>query len=84
MLTKLSSPLFKLTRWQKRGVMLCFDALLLAFAVWAAFALRCSSWQPPLGDGERLLFIAPIITIPIFIRLGLYRAVVRYISAQPC
>jgi FlaA1/EpsC-like NDP-sugar epimerase len=82
MLIKLSSPLFQLPRWQKRGVMLCFDALLLAFAVWAAFAIRLSSWQPPLGDGERLLFIAPIITIPIFIRLGLYRAVVRYISAQ--
>ena len=82
MLTKLSKPLFRLPRWQKHLVMLLLDCILLPFAIWAAFALRYSTWTPPLKDGMWLLLLAPIFTIPIFMKLGLYRAVIRYITGQ--
>ncbi len=82
MLTKISSPLFQLNRWQKRLIMLIFDYVLLGFAVWVAFAIRLGSWWPNLNDGVWFLILAPTLTIPIFVRLGLYRAVVRYISGQ--
>ncbi len=82
MLTKISSPLFQLSRWQKRLIMLTFDCLLLSSAIWAAFAIRLGSWWPGLSDGVWLLILAPMLTVPIFIKLGLYRAVVRYISGQ--
>ena len=82
MFTKISSPLFQLSRWQKRLIMLTCDFILLAFAVWAAFAIRLGSWSPPLNDGIWLLILAPTLTIPIFVKVGLYRAVVRYIGGQ--
>lgn len=82
MLTKLSKPLLQLPRWQKRLVMLALDCVLLPFAIWAAFALRYSTWTPDLKDGEYLLFLAPFFAIPIFVQLGLYRAVIRYISGH--
>jgi FlaA1/EpsC-like NDP-sugar epimerase len=82
MLTKLSKPLFQLPRWQKRLIMLALDCVLLPFAIWAAFALRLSTWTPDLNDGVWLLFLAPFFAIPIFVQLGLYRAVIRYITGQ--
>jgi FlaA1/EpsC-like NDP-sugar epimerase len=82
MLTKLSKPLLQLPRWQKRLVMLALDCVLLPFAIWAAFALRHSTWTPDLNDGVWLLFLAPFFAIPIFVQLGLYRAVIRYITGQ--
>ena len=71
MLTKLSKPLFQLPRWQKRLIMLALDCVLLPFAIWAAFALRHSTWTPDLNDGVWLLFLAPFFAIPIFVQLGL-------------
>lgn len=82
MLTKLSKPLLQLPRWQKRLVMLALDCVLLPFAIWAAFALRHSTWIPDLDDGVWLLFLAPLFAIPIFMKLGLYRAVIRYITGH--
>ncbi|WGZ91687.1 MAG: nucleoside-diphosphate sugar epimerase/dehydratase [Candidatus Thiocaldithrix dubininis] len=82
MFTKISSSLFEINRWQKRLIMLTCDFILLAFAVWAAFAIRLGSWSPPLNDGIWLLILAPTLTIPIFVKVGLYRAVVRYIGGQ--
>lgn len=82
MLTRLPLFLLRLSRRKKRLVMLAFDGLLLPFALWAAFAMRLGSWTPPLNDGVWLLFLAPLLTIPVFVRLGLYRAVIRYITGQ--
>ncbi|MCP4588752.1 MAG: polysaccharide biosynthesis protein [Pseudoalteromonas sp.] len=64
--------------------MLLADVIMLPVALWAAFALRLSDWWP----GQYLeaavplfLLIAPL-GILIFIRLGLYRAVVRFMGSQ--
>lgn len=74
--------IFGLPRWQKRLLMLGTDLILLPLAVWIAFALRLGTWTPELHDGRWLLPLAPILSIPVFSRLGLYRAVVRYIGGQ--
>ena len=82
MLTKLSKPLFQLPRWQKRFLLLTLDCLLIPFAIWASFALRYSTWTPPLNDGVWLFILAPLFAVPVFIRLGLYRAIIRYITGD--
>lgn len=71
-----------LQRWQKRLLMIAFDLALLPLIVWASFALRLGMWDPPLNDGKWMLILAPLITVPIFIRLGLYHAVIRFIGGQ--
>ena len=76
------NAIFHLPRWQKRLLMLAADSILLMTAVWLAFAMRLGTWHPYLQDGVWLLILAPLISIPVFVKFGLYRAVIRYISGQ--
>ncbi len=80
--TKSYNAIFQLPRWQKRLLMLSADSVLLITAVWLAFAMRLGTWAPNLQDGKWLLILAPLVCLPIFIKFGLYRTVVRYISGQ--
>lgn len=66
-------------RW-KRVVLIVIDSLSLLVALWGAYALRLSDWTPALTN-ERLLLatLAPVVAIPVFARLGLYRSVIRYL-----
>ena len=77
-----NTQVFHLSRWQKRLIMICADLLMIPFALWASFAMRHGSWQPELNDGVWLLLVAPLLSIPIFIKLGLYRAVIRFLGNQ--
>lgn len=71
---------FLLPRWQKRMVMLSVDVLLLCLAVWLSFALRLGDWLPDMKEGEWLLLVAPIVTLPVFTAFGLYRTIIRHAS----
>lgn len=64
----------------KRVFMICLDVIALMFALWASYAIRLSLWTPAVTS-ERLVLasLAPVVAIPIFIRLGLYRSVIRYL-----
>ncbi len=76
------NKLFNLSRLSKSLLLLILDILLLPTALWLAFSLRLSELYIPTGE-QWLLFIAtPIIALPIFIRTGLYRAVLRYMGDQ--
>lgn len=72
---------FGLPRIYKRIISVTSDVFFLFFAFWAAFALRLEqqSWLP---NYEQLLvcFVTVVVTIGVFIKLGLYRAVIRYLS----
>lgn len=78
----MTSFFFNLDRWKKRVIITLLDFLLIPLAVLSSFALRLGTWNPPLNDGIWMLGLAPFIILPIFIRLGLYRAVIRFIGGQ--
>jgi FlaA1/EpsC-like NDP-sugar epimerase len=71
-----------LSRRTKAAILISADSFFTAFALWAAFSLRWSDWYIPKGDEWALFAIAPVIAVPIFIRLGLYRAIIRYIEIR--
>ena len=75
--------LFSLKRSQKRLVSVSIDSVFLLFAFWFALFVRLDSVDV-LFKSEYWGLIA--LTIPIsiagFVRLGLYRAVLRYIGSQ--
>lgn len=49
-------------------------------ALWASYALRLADWSPHLSiDRITIAVMAPAVAIPVFIRMGLYRAVIRYL-----
>src|SRR5690554_6911360 len=70
-----------LSRARKRVISVAVDVVMLMLSLWASFALRLENlaWRP---DEEQLLVLALTIAVTIFafIRLGLYRAIVRYMS----
>lgn len=69
-----------LPRIVKIFLMLFCDVLLLPLAFWSAVALRLGTFSPDVTSFYWLFFIVPFITVPIFIRVGLYRAVIRYLD----
>jgi len=72
-----------LPRFWKRVIIIAFDVIALSFALWASFSLRFGSWTPPNTIGQfAVIAAAPIVAIPIFVRLGLYRAVIRYLPER--
>lgn len=71
-----------LPRIVKSSVMVCMDALLLPFALWAAIGLRLDVWHFPQIYSWWAYPLISVVAIPIFVRLGLYRAVIRYIEAR--
>ena len=60
--------------------MLFVDVLLVVTILALSFSMRLGEWFWPQGDLVYLLFFAPLVAIPIFIKFGLYRAIVRYIG----
>ena len=62
----------------KRLVVLVMDVALSLLATWLAFSLRLDTPHWPEGLQWRVYALAPLLAIPIFIRLGLYRAIFRY------
>ena len=56
------------------------DVMMLLFSLWAAFSLRLGQFHVPEKMEAWVFIVAPIIAIPIFVKFGLYRAIVRYIG----
>lgn len=69
-----------LSRFRKQLIMLFADVIMLELVLWASFSMRLGQMYWPKETVWLLFMVAPIIAIPIFIRLGLYRAIVRYIG----
>lgn len=73
----------RFSRRQKQAVLILMDAGLFALTLWGALAMREGSWRPNFrGYFWTFLAILLVTRIPIFIRLGLYRAALRYPSTR--
>lgn len=68
-----------LSRRNKKIVLIALDVFALTIAAWAAYILRLGWIVEPDLLKLALMFAAPLIAIPVFISLGLYRSVVRYL-----
>ncbi|BAP41038.1 nucleotide sugar epimerase/dehydratase WbpM [Pseudomonas sp. StFLB209] len=77
---KIRTFLLALPRRQKRIIQVATDVLLVWFALWMAFVVRLGvdDLINPLDKYTWLFVSAPLVSIPLFIRFGMYRAVMRY------
>ncbi|AVO60408.1 MULTISPECIES: polysaccharide biosynthesis protein [Pseudomonas] len=77
---KLRAFLLGLTRRQKRAFQVVTDVILVWFALWMAFVVRLGVDElvNPFADYLWLFLSATVVAIPLFIRFGMYRAVMRY------
>jgi FlaA1/EpsC-like NDP-sugar epimerase len=71
-----------LSRRTKAVILISADVFFTLFALWSAFSLRWGVLYVPKGNEWYLFAVAPVIAVPIFIRLGLYRAIIRYIEVR--
>lgn len=67
-------------RTRKQVLMVVVDVLLLLFAGWAAYVLRLGEWFVPNLRQTLLLLAAPVLALPVFLKSGLYRSVIRYMG----
>lgn len=69
-----------LSRINKQLIMLLVDSMLLVSILLASFSIRLGYWYFPENDLIWVIFGAPVVASIIFVRFGLYRAVIRYIG----
>ena len=69
-----------LSRINKQLVMLFADSVALVLILLASFSIRLGYWYYPESDLVWVIFGAPVVASIIFVRFGLYRAVIRYIG----
>ncbi|BBH32130.1 nucleoside-diphosphate sugar epimerase/dehydratase [Pseudomonas sp. St290] len=77
---KVRTYLLGLRWWQKRLIQVATDTVLVWLALLLAFMIRLGidDMYNPVRVHLWLFIFAPLVSIPLFIRLGMYRAVMRY------
>ena len=77
---RIRALLLGLPRRQKRLIQVSADVVLVWAALWLAFVVRLGidEMVNPFLAHTWLFLIAPVVAIPLFIRFGMYRAVMRY------
>ena len=78
------NKLINLPRLHKRLISLVVDVLIIWLSIFSAFVLRVGWDAFPYYQQQclQLCMLAPLIVLPINIRFGLYRAVLRYMNSQ--
>lgn len=69
-----------LPRKIKMLIMLLCDVVLLPLALYSAIALRLGIWIPDVSSYAWVFFLLPLVTVPIFVRMGLYRSIIRFMD----
>ena len=78
---KFLEKITNLNRIIKQLIMMLFDGFIVFFVLLASFSIRLDYFYWPSNeDIAWIIYIAPIIAIPVFFSFRLYRSVVRYIG----
>ena len=81
--TRIFDWILHIPRYQKRVVSLFSDAFFLPAALWLAFSLRLDILYVPSSFSVIVTFaVTTLLSLVVFMRAGLYRAVIRYMSNQ--
>lgn len=81
-LNKVRDGLSGLPRRFKQAILIAFDTLALLGVLWLSFTIRLGGPFTPMPAHLLLMLLAPAVAIPVFVRLGLYRAVIRYLPER--
>ena len=73
-------PFLKLPRRHKQLLAVGTDYVLLFLAFLSALVLRFETPASAISNYGWQMLVAPLLAIPIFVRLGLYRAVIRFME----
>ena len=75
---KYIEPILALPRPIKRALALAVDTSFCALTVWLAYCLRLDHWVTLRGIQFLPIAVSLLLALPLFITMGLYRAIFRY------
>ncbi|QDQ25714.1 polysaccharide biosynthesis protein [Chitinimonas arctica] len=70
-----------LPRYAKSIIMVLADFFLLPLCLWLAVCMHAGSWGFDTGIVSELVMLS-VVSLPVFIKSGLYRAVIRYLDER--
>jgi FlaA1/EpsC-like NDP-sugar epimerase len=82
MLQGMTLGLKRLPRRWKSLILAGFDLFSLTCVLWLSFQLRIGLSFAPNIEQLILMALAPAVALPIFLRMGLYRTVIRYLPER--
>jgi len=82
MFEALRNFLNSLPRRFKSAILVLFDTVALVGVLWLSYQLRLGGTFQPSPAQLMLMALAPAVALPIFLRFGLYRAVIRYLPER--
>jgi FlaA1/EpsC-like NDP-sugar epimerase len=62
----------------KRFAVIAVDVILAIIATWISYALRLEDTYYPVSQQWWVYVVSPLLAVPVFVRMGLYRAIFRY------
>ncbi|ANK94996.1 dTDP-glucose 4,6-dehydratase protein (plasmid) [Rhizobium sp. N6212] len=74
----LVAPLLAMPRAAKRALALLVDSGLCVLTIWLAYCFRLNEWTVLTGVQWLPVFVSLCMALPIFIVMGMYRAIFRY------
>src|SRR4051812_46426161 len=73
--------LFEAPRPAKRFISLSYDCAAITLALYLAICLRLGTLTPPFETAElSVLLLTIVVSLLVFVRMGMYRAILRYMS----
>ena len=79
----MKEQLTNLSRRQKQALMIMSDVIILLLAIWLSFALRLGVlWPEKILSNLWIFLIIPLVSIPLFIRFGLYKSVLKFMGTK--
>jgi len=79
---RICGKLSLLPRFSKQLILAGADFVILLLSVYFAYVLRLGFVFTPNGAQCLLMLAAPVLAIPVFLRFGLYRAIIRYLPER--
>lgn len=81
-LERVAHTLVHLSRSKKRALTLLADVIGVPVVLWLAISLRLGTTDHVALDTAWVYAAALLTSIPVFVRMGLYRAVIRYLGPR--
>ncbi len=79
---KVAFQALALSRNQKQFLVIISDVLILEACLYFSFVIRFDTLLVPVQHLTYTAFVSPLLALPIFWKMGLYNAVMRYIGLQ--
>ena len=78
----MKNNILNLPRWLKQLVVMLVDILCVVLATWLAYSLRLEEWHGFIPQQKFAYLAAVLLAIPVFIKFGVYKTVLRFAGAH--